>query len=660
MADLDLTEFLKEGSGGAVSDLDWLAVNEKDYREMDRLPKQNLDIAPDLQALWSHEDKPSTAYVPNTGGPRTMGDLSQVHGPLRSSPEDLVRAARLAMMQTTNQSRVRSVLAARFDRDSIRAASTALSGVMAECGLLGQVYIVASDFPDCNKGSRTSPEFVRRYAGDAKFVLAKEECQDCQCRQVAAGGASHCSVFHKQVVVDVPYSDALAENVERMQAAKGKVASLSVASSPKERIQRAILAGQVVQATEFSGHMQVVPQVVPVDTQQALITAADLTKKRDAAIQEKLAVEKARPIVATLRREMLKGRSSEELLQSIRLAFDLRDLQATRAHWEPVFKQAGLYGTVYMTQDSFEDCREGADFLSRHSSKVRAVIAGQKCASCIFAQANRCLMYGRKLVQAAEEVLTADTVRAVIDEHQIAGNLPHTASKHSWGDTPVEALKAIHKAASGPKPTTGSLREIIEKGFYGTPHMVTTGQITKREIVRVASEYLNEGLYGDDLRMALQARFDPRDLIASADDLRPVLAEQGLQGIKYVDPTIYSDYGSGCHTAARLHRSRGAVKYAKVGNKCASCVFQTQPGMCSVLNKQLVIEPPYIDKLAEQQAVLSSGRSTEVSLESLVNSGLTMMQEYNLQHQAATDLELNPEAKAASVEIEFGSQNVKL
>lgn len=49
MADLgDISSFIKEGS---VANLDWLDVDEKQYRELDTLPKQNLDISPDMQAL---------------------------------------------------------------------------------------------------------------------------------------------------------------------------------------------------------------------------------------------------------------------------------------------------------------------------------------------------------------------------------------------------------------------------------------------------------------------------------------------------------------------------------------------------------------------------------------------------------------------------------
>jgi hypothetical protein len=172
---------------------------------------------------------------------------------------------------------------------------------------------------------------------------------------------------------------------------------------------------------------------------------------------------------------------------------------------------------------------------------------------------------------------------------------------------------------------------------------------------------MNEGLYGADLMMALRNRFDSRAILATAKELKTVLAEQGLQGFKFVDPTVYDDYGKGCSRAASLHRSRGAVKYAKVGDKCGSCVHHTRVGYCSVLNKQLVVEPPYIDKLAEQRAMLASGpANTMPDAETLMaNNGLTMMQEYQLQHREAS-IDFNPEGRKLDTSIQFGSHEIKL
>lgn len=655
----DLTEFFKDGSGSGPANLDWLNVNEKDYQEVDRLPKQNLDITPDLKALWSHEDKPSTGFVPNTGAPRTMGDLSQEHGPLRKAPEDLLRTARLAIMQTTDPRRIHHALTSRYDSEVIKGARTALASVLAERGLLGRYYIDAADFPECHTGGKKAAEFVKRFASEARFVKAKDTCTNCIHRQ----GGGHCGVFHKQIVMDVPYTDELAAQVEGLQQAKGMAVQASEAG-PRDRIRSAFIGQAGRQTAAFSGRPQAA-QAKPVqgNTQEQLIAVANLTKKRESEGQQKLAAQQARPIVAMLRREMLKGRTKSELGTALRLAFDERDLRATQAEWAPVYREAGLYGAIYSTQGSFDDCREGADFLAKHGSSVRAIVVGEKCGSCIFNKIGRCLMYGKKLVKDASEVVTPETFAQVLDEHRMAGRLPYGAERLNWGQDAATALRTIHEAAMSPKAqTVGNLRATVETAFHGGSGQRTGGSdVTKRAIVQAMQQYMNEGLYGQDLVAVLRGRFEVRDLAAAKEDMRVLLAEQGLQGIKYIDPQVYDDYGKGCHEAARKHRSRSAVRYAKVGDKCASCVHQTRPGHCSVLAKQLVVEPPYIDKAAEQRAILATGRSTEVGFQDLMNNGLRMMHEYQLQHTAASgDIDLTPEPTKVEATIEFGIQGVKL
>jgi hypothetical protein len=693
-------------------------------------------------------------------------------------------------MQSTNARRLVAALQSRYDPDSLRAAADVLRPILAERGLLGGLYVRAADFPDCaNQNTKRAPAFVSRYAPESRYVLAKQACVGCVHRQRQADGSSRCGIFHKEIQVQVPYTEELAEAVEKTQAAKGvkvtaakggdkpdkldkwltkppvkltrweeaeaafewQVAAwynkpldhgvkvhrgsivakpdefyaelgagypgrfgtgaagfkkrfksekearreaarmmknpiayiLNVAKVPrekltaflqkqrlltaaKERIQAALL-GHV--SRETSGEFTGVPQAPPEkqgmtkrSSGQVLDMAAQLTKENEQSAQEKLAEIKARPIIALLRREMLKGRSERELIQVMKLAFGKEDLVATREQWEPVYREAGLYGAVYTTQDSFDDCRIGADFLNKHSSKARAIVAGDKCESCIFSKVGRCMMYGRKLVKTTGEILTPETVAAVLDEHRMAGRLPPTASRQKWGSTPAEQLKALHRAATTVQPValSSGLRGNIERGFYGHGGRETgTSDLTKRAIVKAASQYMNEGLYGTDLVTVLRGRFEVRDLKAAKAELRAVLAEQGLQGIKYVDPTAYDDYGKGCATASRMHRSRAAVKFAKLGDKCTSCVHQSMPGVCSVLNKQLVAEPPYIDKAAEQKAILESGPSTEVNYGSLMNNGLSMMAEYQIQNGDGA-IELNPPGIDPQVSIEFGPQEVKL
>lgn len=739
MGDLgDLGNFMREGS---LADLSWLDVNEEEYRNLDRLPQQNLDIVPDLQALWEREDKPATAHLePNTAGlPRTMGDLSQVHGPLRAEPADIIRAARLAMMQTSDAGRIASALRSRYDADSLREAKTALAPVLAERGLLGPFYVDASDFPDCSKGGTRAAQFVRRHAGQALFVKAKAACADCTHR--SSGNA--CAVFHKEIVLEVPYTPALAVRVEQAQQAKGKVVQAS-SEDPRERIRQALTASDVPveRLVQIKPRDTVSRLLRPVEEPQPVVLAANLVQDREAATeavntafregrlpvqaaqklyraiaaaaepavlhkvirlaggtvpeptptyvgagqqvpttgdpdaQAKLAAEAARvpdreaanravmaarraaPVVALLRREMLKGRGPAELAQALRLAFSPTDLNASQAHWVPLFKRVGSYGVVYATQDSFDDCREGADFLARYNPGVRAMVAGQKCSGCIYNKIGRCLLYGKPLVQAASEVLTDATVGAVIMEHRAAGRLhPHTAFPP--GD-PRVILRTIHAAVEGQRDQVAqaSGRSSVQTAFRGIQPGHVTSSITRRDIVASTRRLLNEGLYGMQLLEALQQRFDPRDIKAATGDLKPVLAEQGLQGIFYVDPQVYADYGHGCDEAAGLHRAR-LVKYAKVGPKCSSCVHQSKPGWCSKLAKALAVEPPYENKVAQQRAILASGQATEVRYADLVNNGQSAVLEYEM-GQRAMEVEVDAPVVASSISIEFDRQGVKL
>lgn len=748
MADFDLSDFLKEG---ALSDLSWLDVNEEEYRKLDQLPKQNLDVVPDLEAAWSHEDKPATAFF-HKDRPHTMGDLAGSN--LRPKPEEIVRTARLAVMQSTDPNHFKHALTSRFDSDALRSARTALGSVLAERGLLGRFYVEASDFPGCENSAKTAKDFVRRYAGDARFVKAKAACSGCANAIRQPTGSSTCAVFHKEIVVDVPYTEALAQQVENLQQAKGKAVQASSNRDPKERIRlalladdaaygstpsakpivnpaqfikaptapepvvvkadltkqreaakeavgRALAAGKIDVATAqqayrvvaasqdayhlasieaeakglpapdpsvYAGAGQAAPVAAPVpqaQVEEQLIAASTLTRKRDEAAREVIAARKAAPVIALLRREMLKGRSADELVHALKLAFQVTDLQETRAHWEPVFREAGLYGAIYTTQASFDECREGADFVAKHNPAIRAVVAGTKCGGCIYNKAARCMLYGKQLVANAADVLTWETVDAVLQEQKIAGRIASWNAKvaSAWGNTPADALKAIHRASAlKAGPTVASpFRNDVFTAFNGNGSSHTTSGLTRREVVKTASKYMNEGLYGDDLLGALKARFDTRDLVAASEDLKTVLGEQGLQGIFYIDASIYDDYGKGCAEAARLYRAKG-VPYVKLAEKCVGCVHQTKIGHCSVINKPLVIEPPYADKAAQQRAVLASGNATEVSYESLQNNGLTMLAEFQMQGGAPmADIEVDAAPQKVAFEVAFDDkQKVKL
>lgn len=738
MADLgNLDSFLKEGS---VSNLDWLEVDPADYRKEDTLPKQNLDVVPDLEAMWAHEGEAATQYVPNrAGAPRTMGDMGQEHGLLRASPSEIRKTARLALMQSDDPQRVKHALVSRYDNDSLQAARGVIAEVLAERGLLGRVYIAAEDFPSCHTGRSPAGQFAQRFAREAKYLLAKPRCSGCIHAHQTTSGET-CSVFHKEIQIEVPYTDALADEIEALQEAQGK-ALQATAQEPRERIRLAMLAplrekhepllprpkenvqrlmrpvetvadyqkpldltplkerlrgaihaallggrfqmaqaqaayrmvaaaatpdeidtlSQKIQGVSMpelavyrgAGEQRLQQTASPQEVETQLISAANLTRKRDEEAQRLLVAKKAAPVIALLKREMLKGRSEAELLQALKYAFAPPDLEATRPQWEPLFKEAGLFGVVYSTQGAFSECREGADFLAKHNPGVKVLVAGQKCAGCIYNKIARCLLYGKPLVATAAEAATPAMVEQVLADHKAAGRIAPWDSRITWGNNPREALKSIHTAASYKGgPAEVQARDTLVKAFHGGQVEHTLRRDVRREITASAQRYMNEGLYGRQLLATLKSRYEPRDLVAAKADLQPILAEQGLQGIYFVDPSVYADYGKGCDEAARLHRTRG-VPYLKLGSKCGTCVLNTGNGHCTKINKPLVANVPYpADKRELQREIMNSGTATETDPAQLVNNGRNMMAEFEIQARGM-EIELDALPAHAPVKVSF-------
>jgi len=651
---MDLGNFIKEGS---VANLDWLDVDEEEYRKLDTLLKQNLDIQPDLEALWAREGESPTAYlipnvvtVPTPGikDPKTMGDMSQAYGNLRTQAAEIRKVARLALMQSSDLGRFKDELVKRFGIEPLRENRIVLAEIIKERGLLGKLYIDSKDFPTCSQGGKGSA-FVKKYASKTRYVIAKEACEGCSQAHTSSTGACHCGIFHKEVKVDIPFSDALAEEVEKSCGCK-----CQASVEPRERIKLAFLAPKDSVSGNYEG------QGLDRTKKKAEVSSQEMEKQLNQAsleLKNKQAALEAQPIVDFLHREMVKGLSRDELVRSLKLAFDTKLLAKTCAQWSPIFKEAGLYGVIYTKQASFSDCHAGADFLAKHNQGIRAIVAGEKCSSCIYNKV-RCLLYGKRLVKTASELFTKDTVDAVLLEHSMSGRINPWDVKASWGETSERALRAIHEATrKASLPQVATPRMGFMEGFHGQTVGVVTSGLTRRDIVKQASRYMNEGLYGQDLLTALKTRFEVRDLVAAKNELRPILAEQGLQGIFYIDPSVYGDYGKGCDEASRLHRTRG-VGYVKQGSKCGSCVHQTHMGICSKINKKLVDEPPYANKAAQQREVLASGRSTEVSYASLVNNGTSTLAEFQMQNPMS--VEVKEAGIPSNTVIQFGTGRVKL
>jgi hypothetical protein len=169
-----------------------------------------------------------------------------------------------------------------------------------------------------------------------------------------------------------------------------------------------------------------------------------------------------------------------------------------------------------------------------------------------------------------------------------------------------------------------------------------------RAVIAFCRDKMNEGLYGHDLKVMLKTRFDVRTIKAAKAELKPVLAEQGLQGIYFLDPSVYRS----CDEGAMKFRSSG-IKYVKAMKRCESCVANSE-GHCQKYNKPVVAEVPYLDRQAQQEAVLARN-STENAEPAELFTYSSMMDQFEMQGTILSNIQLDDQhSKPEEIEIEGG------
>jgi len=621
----DICDFLSEGSEFPLmtkgANLDWLDVSEADYRAQETLPKQNLHFMPELEAAWL--EGRASDLVPNKDYHPAKVVLAA-----KVDYEGIARTARLALYSGVD---VIQALTSTYDKASLRSARQVILDTLSEKGLLGPFYVHASDF-EVSPGKYNQP-LIRDLAANTKFVLGKVACGG-SCPHV---GDTACGPFNKPMVSDigVAYTDAVASQVEYEQRGYGKQVQASTQATPKERIRRANLSLKTPEASRDAVKPVVNPATFLTTPKKARVHLPVLSN--EAANLERVSkygsslAKTGFEVLELIKYELLKGASEDQLLTTMKVGFSKSALRDTRPMWEALYREAGIYGTVYSTQESFDSCRAGAEFLDKHHSPVATIVSGSKCEECPSNRLGHCAEYNRPLSASVEAAITPQVVSKVAQAK--VASVPQ-------GDLRSQ-LKALYRISSRVEPKV----EMRTFNLAASTGYKSEYYANPEPVVRLAKLYLNAGLFGTSLLKALKQKFDPRDISAATNDLRPILAEQGLQGVYYVDPTVYSDYGTGCQEGSRALTANQAP-FVKVASACGSCTLK-KGSQCVMYDRQLVTEPPYTDKKAQQREILASRKPTQATQET------NLVEEFGL--KASSSFELDSESVTPGFELQLGN-----
>lgn len=624
----DITDILHNHG---VSDLSWLDVDENDYQKACALPKQNLDIIPELQRALTFDEGNVPALIPLR--PHTIvntNPLDPPGAPQREAAKEIVHKIARYVMGGLEPKEVGEKLKLEFSEIQLRNASDEIVEVMAERGLLGNVYVDAKHFPRCAQDG-DDRKFVASRARRAKYVLAKEQCAGCVCN---CDGT--CSSFKKRLVEEVPYDDATMAHYAVQLVAEKRLAGKIPQDGQARRIllresfrNRPVATGESVRTIQHHP-VAAKPAVTEEDIKQFMLRAAEA---KPAPLDSKF--------LAASRHLMSGG-----------------DPQMVAASPDPSIRRLasehGLLGHTWLDMDALGGCKATMSFIAtRGISPDFLVRRSFVCSSCKDAPdgACACLRQQSNIVNdvptVGREQLVSALMRAA-SRGAITMDDVRRASVAVSADANWRALIAQANLLQS-KPSSKEYEGGKVSFHHGDPDRnLGVASMDADEVRRTIAHMMNSGLCGKALQAAILQRYSRSDLAQVPHIGARLAAHDGIQGQYFVDPTAYLDYGKGCSTGSKHFRKRGAENVL-ASDSCTGCSMQTAPGWCAKYSKSLIRQIP--SEEVERAEELRKHMAAPVGPDAPVENPVT-------QYELASELMVDSRVEMNVPEIGFSDRDV--
>lgn len=559
----------------SISDLSWLAVDEEVYRASEALPKQNLDMIPELtQALTysSEEDIPHAIplkpHVMVNRNPLDAHEASKrdLSTPIRN------RVAKY-VMEGINNSEIHKKLLLEYSPVDIRNASALISEVLSESGLLGNVYINASHFPRCAQEDVKDRKFLTACAKASSYILKKGECNGC-----VKNINGRCASLKRDLVDEVPYGSKLAAHYAPQLAAEKRVASFNDdTKSWKEKMRIAFLSSPTTSNPDGVKHV----------AYQAKLSLTPVSDSEISDYVDRQASSKRNFILSSDYRKfatrMMEGYNDISTMRS-----------ASSSELDSLSKEYGLLGHTYLDMDVLGGCKKTLFFIKANKLSPKYIIRrNASCGLCKNLPDGGCaeLCGSHNILGSIPEFSRNDLIHALesaLKTNRISSkDMQNAISRVSANADFKFLISAINLHT--PKIQSNSYSSTKYKGFYGGDSGKI--QIEEDEVRRFISHLMNTGLKGTDLNNAVLSRYAKSDISHLKSLGSRLAAEESVQGTHYIDPTAYLDYGHGCSEGSSIFKNR-SPKNIMASAKCTGCTLQLSSGWCSRYAKNLIRSVP--------------------------------------------------------------------
>lgn len=606
-----------------VSDLSWLSVNEDDYRASEALPKQNLDIIEDLQRSLSMEDGDDVPHIIPLK-PHALVNSNPVASTVVPKDHIVKKTARY-VMAGDKPTEIKSKLSLEFDPVSLKVASSEINEVVSESGLLGNVYINSAHFSSCHnlsKQDRSVVDATKR----SLFVLATSKCSGCVCNQ-----SGSCSSFKKTIVGSVNYDSRLAAHYAPYLASTNRLVKLSSEGSWKAKLQNAFLASTGVSRES---------EIQRIATQQVVAKRVFTPEEEASALATPHVVnDTVDSYYAKYAKRMMDGKDDRSLL-----------VASGNPLLVKLAKEWGILGHSYVDVDVLGGCKETVRYMTSNTSKNPDYFV-RRSASCGICRDHRdggCAALSRvatfvRKVPVADRALFESALHRAYSQQRLDKNQVSMAVRNASVDADYSRLTSEVNLFL-PLADTSVVRTSSEKRFSGGS--VAREEVDGVSVQRHISHLMNLGMTGTTLVHNITSRYAKSDLVQLKTHANRIASLEGIQGSYFIDPSAYSDYGSGCQEGASHFRKKGPGNILASAS-CNGCTLQTSPGWCSRYAKTMIRSIP--------QEVVDSAQLRK-QLSSVVETAPITNPVTDFELGSSLEVDMNGRKdRSISIDINFGS-----
>lgn len=550
---------------------------------------------------------------------------------IESQQEELKHKLLYGLLQGDSDKKLMAMIKSSYPKEVVMACANSIKKVLSERGVFGRVYIDSKLFPKCKDGQEK--DLVRRHASKAAFIKSKRACAGC-----IHNSEGMCLSYEKELVNKVPYdSDTLKYYRSYLVREKGvdPVSLLKKGKSVKEALKTAFRkeSKKEIHVAEGRG-AKVLPKA-----QQKFDEVV--------SIEELVLDSKVAKIVLAQKNP------------------DLSDYKNTQTYQKYAVEEKGLFGNLYVDLNLFKgDCHKAKKFLDRCDNHAPFVISHMKCDH-FDSKTGKCVVLNRYMVEKINydsNIVASKAIDAAIQNEQITENHRKRIFSKLKGMNAKNRKQVLSKLGSLPKlvvttridssiedfeVSNNALANINLNEGHNNPIRSDKNEVLRKEIRQYTAEKMNEGYYGSDLYELLRFKFGKNSLSKAKDILKASLTEQGLQGIYYVDPSVYTS----CDDGSKIHRTRG-TRYVKEMKACKNCVANSE-GVCQKYGKEIVSEVPYLDKKAQQEEILNRNSSESLAPED-VFSYQSVLDQFEIDNMNLENFSIDEESKTSKIDVNVG------